>query len=113
MSRKKDDTYRVGYAKPPLHTRFKKGQSGNPAGRPQGIQNIGLAVSAELSKPVLTRRGDKRSKVTRRELNILQVVNKALRGDVRALAFILRRARAAEPKMPQYVIKYKVINDKR
>jgi hypothetical protein len=107
MSRKNHDSDGVGYGKPPLHTRFKRGQSGNPAGRPRGIQNIGWAVSAELSKPVLTRRGNKRSKVTRRELNVLQVVNKALRGDVRALAFILRRVRAAEPKMPPYVIKYK------
>jgi hypothetical protein len=28
--------YEVGYRKPPTHTRFKKGQSGNPAGRPYG-----------------------------------------------------------------------------
>jgi hypothetical protein len=28
-------TYTTGYGKPPLHTRFRKGQSGNPAGRPR------------------------------------------------------------------------------
>jgi hypothetical protein len=27
----------VGYGKPPAHTRFRKGQSGNPGGRPRGI----------------------------------------------------------------------------
>jgi hypothetical protein len=27
--------YATGYGKPPLHTRFRKGQSGNPAGRPR------------------------------------------------------------------------------
>jgi hypothetical protein len=27
--------YAIGYGKPPLHTRFRKGQSGNPAGRPR------------------------------------------------------------------------------
>jgi hypothetical protein len=28
--------YPVGYRKPPVHSRFKKGQSGNPRGRPKG-----------------------------------------------------------------------------
>jgi hypothetical protein len=28
-----ESDYKVGPGKPPLHTRFKKGQSGNPRGR--------------------------------------------------------------------------------
>ena len=31
----KEDDYQVGYKKPPKHSRFKKGQSGNPKGRPR------------------------------------------------------------------------------
>ena len=31
--------YEVGYAKPPEHTRFVKGQSGNPRGRAPGAKN--------------------------------------------------------------------------
>ena len=27
-----DEDYQVGYRKPPLHSRFQKGRSGNPAG---------------------------------------------------------------------------------
>jgi hypothetical protein len=30
----------VGYCKPPLHTRFKKGQSGNPRGHAKGAKNL-------------------------------------------------------------------------
>jgi hypothetical protein len=29
--------YEVGYGKPPMDTRFRKGASGNPGGRPRGI----------------------------------------------------------------------------
>lgn len=35
MSKKKKRKYKIGYAKPPKATRFKKGQSGNPNGRPR------------------------------------------------------------------------------
>ena len=33
--KKKSVPYAVGYGKPPMHTRFRKGQSGNPGGRPR------------------------------------------------------------------------------
>ena len=35
MSSKKGD-YEIGYGKPPEHSRFQKGWSANPAGRPKG-----------------------------------------------------------------------------
>lgn len=35
MWKEGDDTYPVGFAKPPRETQFRKGQSGNPRGRPR------------------------------------------------------------------------------
>ena len=32
--------YQVGYGRPPQHTRFPKGQSGNPKGRPKGSRAL-------------------------------------------------------------------------
>ena len=36
---RKPDSYKVGYGRPPKETRFKKGVSGNPKGRPKGSKN--------------------------------------------------------------------------
>ena len=32
-------TYDVGYCNPPQHSRFQKGKSGNPSGRPKHSRN--------------------------------------------------------------------------
>jgi hypothetical protein len=32
--------YAVGYRRPPLHSRFQPGVSGNPPGRPKGAANL-------------------------------------------------------------------------
>ena len=42
--------YEVGYGKPPLHTRFQKGESGNPKGRPRGKKNMATLLSTALKR---------------------------------------------------------------
>ena len=45
---KPTDAYEVGYGKPPRHTRFPKGRSGNPKGRPPRSKNIGALLTRAL-----------------------------------------------------------------
>ena len=50
--------YAANYRKPPLHTRFKKGQSGNPRGRP--AQNLPALLAAALNEKVTVTENGKR-----------------------------------------------------
>ena len=43
---------KVGYKRPPVHTRFQKGRSGNPRGRQKGVRNFAADVKRSLEIPV-------------------------------------------------------------
>jgi hypothetical protein len=73
MSEKKRD-YEIGRGKPPVHTRFKKGQSGNPRGpRPKNLP--ALLIEALNEKVTVTIDGERRE-ITKREAVATQLVNK-------------------------------------
>jgi hypothetical protein len=42
----------IGYGRPPMHTRFKPGQSGNVKGRPRGSKNLTTTMTKELNQKV-------------------------------------------------------------
>jgi hypothetical protein len=50
---KSADTYDVGYAKPPVSSRFNKGASGNPRGRPKGAKNKLPGLHEERLKDIV------------------------------------------------------------
>lgn len=81
--------YKVGYGKPPEHTRFRPGQSGNPAGRPRAARNLSTLLESELKKPVTVREGGSVRSVAKREALVASLVNKALQGDIRASSLLI------------------------
>ena len=83
MSKKQD--YEIGYSKPPKATQFKKGQSGNPKGRPKGSNNLSTDVKAILKAPVPISEGGKRRNVTTQKAVLLRLREKALKGDAKAI----------------------------
>lgn len=87
------DDYEVGYGRPPKHTRFRKGKSGNPKGRPKGRRNHWTEVAAILKAPVVVKENGRRKSVTTERAALLRLREKALAGDARALRMILDLAR--------------------
>jgi hypothetical protein len=81
--------YEVGYAKPPRHTRFKKGQSGNAKGRPVGAKNLSTLLSEALNEPVIVTENGRHRKITKRQAMITQLVNRSATADFRALKILL------------------------
>jgi hypothetical protein len=88
--------YEVGYGKPPHHTRFKKGQSGNPRGRPRGSKNLKTLFNDALNEPVVVTEEGGRRKITKREAIVTQLVNRSATADLRALKILLDTLRDIE-----------------
>ncbi|HLW99673.1 MAG TPA: DUF5681 domain-containing protein [Candidatus Acidoferrales bacterium] len=89
---------RVGYGSPPESTRFKKGVSGNPKGRPKGNLNVATAFAKALRERVVVTEHGQRKTITKLEAALKQLVNKAAAGDLRALRQLVELARDAETK---------------
>jgi Family of unknown function (DUF5681) len=79
----------VGYGKPPRATRFHKGRSGNPRGRPRGSRNFASLVEAALAEPVMINENGRRRKATKLQVIVKQLVNKAAQGDHRSIQLLM------------------------
>lgn len=90
--------YVVGYARPPVHTRFKPGTSGNPKGRSKGARGLNTLARELLTErvPVRTASGEKR--MHRIEAVLHKTFELALKGNPRALSQILGLYASAVPE---------------
>jgi hypothetical protein len=105
MPPEKMGDYEVGYGKPPRHTRFAKGQSGNPRGRPCGAKNFTTLLEEALNESVtVTENGGRRS-VSKRQAIITQLVNRSATADFRAIKLLFDIVRdierQTEPASPE------------
>ena len=91
-----DRPFEVGYGKPPKHTQFAKGKSGNPKGRGQGVKNFATEIQDELNTRVPITENGRRRKITKRKAVAKQLVNRAATGDPKAIPVLLNEARQYE-----------------
>lgn len=109
MAKKADQG--VGYGSPPLHSRFKPGQSGNPRGRPKGSLNFATDLKNTLLAPVALNDGGKPRRVTTQKAALLRLREKALKGDVRALDKLLSYAMAMSGNAAEDIAKNPSVDD--
>jgi hypothetical protein len=92
---KPQDQNTVGYRRPPKHSRFKKGQSGNPGGRPKlrkppPLSRPGETLSRVLGETMTITINGRPQRVPVMDALITTVVHSALRGDIHAQRLLFR-----------------------
>ena len=93
---KNDGNYAVGYGHPPTATQFKPGHSGNPNGRPKGAKNEATILREIMHQRMEVRESGRARKISRLEALLLRCLEAALKGDLKAMAFLLNRYRGIE-----------------
>jgi hypothetical protein len=93
-----------GYGKPPKHTRFVKGQSGNPKGRPKKSKNIKSIYESVLFEPTQISLAGNTSTVPMLEAIIRRMSIKAANGDQQAANKLLKEAITYFPETVHNVV---------
>ena len=90
---------KVGKGRPPLSTRFRPGQSGNPSGRSKRARDLAAIAARAFAEKVEVRENGRRRRITKLEASVKQLVNRAAGGDQRAtqFAFALLHQRSGRP----------------
>ena len=96
---------KVGYKRPPVKSRFRKGQSGNPSGRRKGQRNMGGVLAEVLRQTVTVKQDGESERMSKGEALIRIFLTKANKGDSRAIRAVLElsekigRIQSAELKL--------------
>ena len=93
--------YKVGYGRPPTHTRFRPGRSGNPKGRPKGAKNETTILHEIMNRPIEIRESGKARRISVLTAILLKFAENALKGDPKSATFLLNRYGLAERNAPE------------
>src|SRR5215218_3535833 len=79
----------TGYQRPPKHTQFKKGQSGNPRGRPKHKSSFATDLDAVLREKLVMIENGREIRVTKQKAIIRTLTDAAIKKDIRAVGALL------------------------
>ena len=97
--REEQQEYAVGYKKPPRHTQFQPGKSGNPKGRPKKTPTVNEVFLKELLSPVtITLTDGTKRKIPKVQAIAKRFSNEAVNGNQKAARFVLEQANTGKPE---------------
>ena len=85
-----NDSYEIGYRKPPKHTRFQKGRSGKSKGKAKSAEESPCPNPKIFGEKVVVKDHGKTRSMKKLEAALVQLVNKALSGDIKAFPVLIR-----------------------
>ena len=86
----------IGYGKPPKHAQFKRGASGNPRGRRKGSLNLATVLQNALNDTVVVVENGKEKTISKMEVAVKRLVDKAMAGDLSAFRVLSDLTRVLE-----------------
>ena len=90
--------YEIGYKKPPVASRFKKGNNANPRGRPRGSKALAALLRQALDAPaVVSGDNGQPRRQSKREVVIRRLVEKSAGADLAATKLLFELLRKADP----------------
>lgn len=94
-------TEEVGYGRPPHATRFKPGQSGNARGRPKGVKNQATLIREFMQQKVTVKSKTGRVRKVTIQQGLIQLLGeKALKGDLKSIQYLMSQQMIAEGILP-------------
>ncbi len=103
---------KVGPGKPPRHSRFKPGQSGNPYGRPKGSKNFATILQQQLMKKVTITVDGKPKRMAVQEVIARRLANDSMKGTTKAMELLIRLTSKTEESDGKRVASETVLPDK-
>jgi hypothetical protein len=88
--------YEVGYGKPPRHMQFRKGQSGNPGGRPRRMESVNTLLLREAYRPITVKMAGRAVTLPAVQAIVRSQIRLAAEGNVQAQRAVLAAVQTVE-----------------